>query len=180
MQQDLKVIDWIFAKMLIRYGSLWSSKWEAIPEAAVKADWAEQLANMPRESILYAIGFLPLEFPPTVTQFREICKRAPDRTPKPRAISAPPADPAKVAALVAKARAMQAARKPRQWAHELQAREEAGEKLNERQREAWRGAVRTESVALPAGWFTPIDPNCLPPGMRSTAQRQQLETKVPA
>ncbi len=68
--------------------------------------------------------------------------------------------------------------KPLAWAHDLQAREEAGEALTMDQRKAWRDAL----VWVPTGprqefgAGTPIPFDVLPPGMRSDLARERAAT----
>ena len=139
-------INRIFARMAVRYGTSWTMLWTGIDPDAVKADWAEVLDNMPPESIGYALGYLPQK-PPTATQFLEICRRAPDRTPKPVQIEGPPADPERVAAEIARMRRMQK-EGPKAWAYALRTREAAQKPgvgadmtngiLTKAQRDMWR------------------------------------------
>lgn len=78
MSLKSETIDWIFMRMLARYGSVWIAKWNGVPMEAVKADWAEQLAGMTKEDILYGIQYMPLDFPPTSAAFRVLCSKAPE------------------------------------------------------------------------------------------------------
>lgn len=78
------------------------------------------------------------------------------------------ADPERVAALLAKLQATK--RNPRQWAEDLRQRELRCDRLTNAQRDAWRHVVH--GCGVPdgtGGTFTPIDPSCLPPGMRPDA-----------
>jgi hypothetical protein len=167
MRLESQAIDWIFAKMQVRYGALWSAKWADVDETALRADWAEELGGVKREAILYAMGYLPLEFPPNAAQFRAITLRAPE--PQRLELPAPKPDPHRVAELLERMAKRQRAMAPKQWAYALQAREKAGERLNERQRAAWRAALKTVPVEH-SGWHTPIDSACLPPAMREEAE----------
>lgn len=66
----------LFARLEIRYGDGWSRKWAAIPDMAlVHADWARQLAGTSGEAIAHALRHLPDDAPPTVGQFRALCRR---------------------------------------------------------------------------------------------------------
>ncbi len=161
-----ETVEWIFTRMGIRYGAAWRAKWSGVPMGAVARDWAEELENCSTEAIGFALRYLPLEYPPTVGEFLATCRRCPEPTPEPVRIEGPPADPQRVAQLVSKALQAQKARPPRQWAHDLQEREKAGATLSDFKRLAWREALRTDPVEMHSGWFTPIDPACLPPGMR--------------
>ena len=78
-------------------------------------------------------------------------------------------DPERVAALFARLQSIK--RNPRQWADDLRKRELACDQLTNAQRGAWRDVIH--GVGIPggtAGTFVPIDPNCLPPGMRADAR----------
>ena len=71
----------LFARLAVRYGSAWSAKWEGLDMDAVHADWADELAMFERwpEAISYGIVNLPLDRPPNVGQFRDLCRGAPAR-----------------------------------------------------------------------------------------------------
>lgn len=159
-------IERIFSRMAVRYGTDWTMKWTGFDPNAIKADWAEVLGNTHPDSIAYALGFLPLERPPTATQFRDICRRAPDRTPPPKAIEGPKADPERVRAELRRVRELTARRKPLQWAYDLQEREKAGEALTLQQQHAWREALTKAPLEGFSGDFKPIAADLLPPGMR--------------
>ena len=145
-------VERLFARMAVRYGTGWTMLWTGIDPEAVKADWAEVLDRMQPESLSYALGFLP-ERPPTATQFLEICRRAPDRTPKPMQIEGPLADPARVAAELARLRGIQKVG-PKAWAYRLRDREAAqppksratftNHILTKAQRDMWREALGFE------------------------------------
>lgn len=72
-------IEKIFARMLVRYGSAWLRMWEGVDEAAIKADWALQLAGYVDnpKALEHALGHLPADKPPTVAQFALLCRNAP-------------------------------------------------------------------------------------------------------
>ncbi len=158
-------VDRIHARLLVRYGSSWVAKYPGIPEALVRRDWAEELGGIRPDQIKHALEHLPHEFPPGVTQFRDLCLRAPD--PMAPRLSAPKADPARVTAALKRLGTIAKATSPLQWAYRLQERERQGHALTAGQREAWRAALRDgmdESVS--GGTFSTIDPEKLPPAMR--------------
>lgn len=135
-----ETVDAIFARMLVRYGNTWLAKWEGVPLDAVKADWASELHGISRDAIVYALGFLPLEFPPTVAQFRVICGRAPERQVP--ALPAPDRDPVKAQQLAVEAKAKVGRCYPsRNWAHALKAADAEGAKLTITQRTMYRAAL---------------------------------------
>lgn len=69
----------IFAKLAVRYGTMFKNRYAGLDEAEVWADWAEVLAGLQSrpEAIAHAIASLPADSPPTATQFRDLCQRAP-------------------------------------------------------------------------------------------------------
>lgn len=93
-------MDSLFARLIVRYGAVFTRQYEGLDLAAVKADWADVLSGCKGTDIGYALKYLPEGMPPNAMQFRAICRRAPDANP-PR-LEAPKADPARVAAIVAK------------------------------------------------------------------------------
>ena len=104
MPLDLRWVDRIHARLLVRYGTRWSSLWATVPMDAVRADWAEVLDRCSAESIAYAIEQLPPDFPPTAEAFKRLCQSAPrpndlPALPAPRA-PVPPEVAAKLRALV--------------------------------------------------------------------------------
>lgn len=163
-----ETIDWIFAKMTIRYGASWLAKWNGVPMEAVAHDWAVELERMSRDSIVYALGYLPLEYPPTVAQFKAICARAPERGLVAIADHAK-ADEAVVKAIVTGIKQKRLEMGPRAWAYRLEEREKLDRRsLTEFQRFAWREAMKNEPVNT-VGHHTPIPERMLPPAMREPA-----------
>ena len=118
-----------------------------MPDCDVKTIWAHELAGFAQskeqlECIAWALENLP-ETPPNVIKFRNLCRQAP-AAPVPR-LEAPKADPARVAAELAKLGTLRAGPAPAvtnlSWAHGLKAREEAGERLNPTTRTMYRQAL---------------------------------------
>lgn len=72
MPLPLPYVERIHQRLMVRYGSSWSSKWAGVDQAAIQADWAEQLDGMTPEAIRAALANLPPEFPPTCAQFRRL------------------------------------------------------------------------------------------------------------
>lgn len=135
---DSAWVDRIHARLLVRYGSAWIAKFQGIDESLVKHDWSEVLSGVRADSIKHALEHLPTDFPPTATQFRDLCFRSPE--PSLPRLAAPKANPEVVAAALA---AMQ---KPgnfshKAWAYRLQKREADGDRLTKFQRDAWREAL---------------------------------------
>jgi uncharacterized membrane protein len=143
--------------------------WEGIDIQAVKADWAMQLGWYQNDpgAIAHALECLPVERPPTVSQFRELCRRSPVEAPK--QLPAPKPDKQRLAEVLASLKAM-TTRRGADWARRLQEREQAGERLSAAQRRAWRQALverASESTGQIIGDFRPIPSDVLPPGMRT-------------
>lgn len=101
-------IDRIFTKLTLVYGREFTARWDSVgvPIEAVKADWAHELDGFDKwpEAIAHALQNLPPDRPPTVLQFRALCRAAPAKElPQ---LPAPKADPARVKAELAKLRAL--------------------------------------------------------------------------
>lgn len=100
-------IDSLFARLAVRYGTAWAAKWEGLDMAAVRADWADELAGYAKKpaAIKHALGHLPPDRPPNVSQFLLLCRNCPE--PFPALLMAPaPTDEekAKVRSLLQQAR----------------------------------------------------------------------------
>lgn len=68
-------VDRIFAKLSLVYGHQFLSRWDGMPLADVKADWAHELRGFAQNphAIAYALEHLPAGKAPTVLEFRAIC-----------------------------------------------------------------------------------------------------------
>lgn len=124
-------VDRIFDKLTLVYGQSFLRRWADIDLAAVKADWAHELAWYAQQpsSIAWALQNLPADKPPTVLEFRAIARKAPVE-PAPR-VEAPKADPERVAAELGKLGPLLERKGDdgKDWARRLVARADAGEKL---------------------------------------------------
>ena len=126
-------IDKVFTKLSLAYGRDFLARWEGIDINDVKSDWGHELAGFARhpEAIAYALANLPTKAP-SVIEFRSICRLAP--APEAPRLEAPKADPARVAAELAKLGAIVAAPKPAvqrlDWARAIVARAEGGAKVS--------------------------------------------------
>ena len=138
-------VEKIFRKLTLVYGRDFTARWEGQETIHVIEDWAEELAgfvNWP-EAIAWALKALPEGKPPTVLEFRALCRGAPgDGALK---LSYAAADPAVVAAALSGLKRPEAA-DPKAWARELKSREEQGCRLSVAQRVIWREALRTEGA----------------------------------
>ena len=139
-------VERIFDKLTMVYGHQFIGRWSGMDLAKVKADWAHELDGMQAhpESIKHALQHLPPDQPPTVLQFRDLCRKVPMATFK--ALPAPEINQAAAQAALAEASKV---------AHRigdhltpirgLMAREIGGDKrLTKFQREFWRIALRAE------------------------------------
>ena len=139
-------IDKIFDKLTMVYGHQFIGRWSGLDLSKVKADWAHELDGMEAhpKAISYALQQLDPSSPPTVLQFREMCRRAPDE--KPLTLDAPKPDQAVVNAALQKAKE---AVKPQHDVlfpiRRLMWREINGDKrLTKAQRDFWRIALADE------------------------------------
>jgi hypothetical protein len=139
-------IDKIFDKLTMVYGHQFIGRWSGLDLTKVKTDWAHELDGMEHhaDAIAYALQNLDAEKPPTVLQFREVCRRAPEKQAP--ALPAPEINKEVAAAAIAQAAVHATAPKldllVRQREH--MAQEIQGVKLNRAQREFWRVALHSE------------------------------------
>ncbi len=132
--------DALFSKLTLIYGHNFLRQWDGIPIETVKAEWAEELTGFQQSpnAIKHGLDNVNPDKPPNVLQFKALCLKAPQYHPK--ALPAPKADDAVVKAVVSAIKKPQG-RDPKHWAHSLKAREEAGDKLTQAQRDMWRAAL---------------------------------------
>ena len=140
-----KAIDRLFDRLAATYGAAWDRSLGATPVLDAKALWAHELQAFSErlEAVVWALDQLP-EHPPNVIQFRNLCRQAPAAIALP--LPEPKADPARVAAELAKLGTLRAtvtaqAGDIKAWARRLRAREVAGDRLSGFQRDAWRTAL---------------------------------------
>lgn len=86
MPLPLPYVERIHMRLTVRYGSAWLSKWSGVDQAAIQADWANELDGMSDESIKAALANLPPDFPPTCTAFRKLGELAQHRIPDAREV----------------------------------------------------------------------------------------------
>jgi hypothetical protein len=125
--------------MLVRYGSPWINLYRDIDPELVIADWADALNGFGAEAIKHALECLPDDAPPNAAQFSSLCKRGPQSQAP--ALPWPPANPEMVATVMAGIKPPPL-RDMRQWARDLKAREERGDRLTQAQRTMWREALQ--------------------------------------
>lgn len=136
-------VDRIFDKLTLTYGQAFLRRWQDIDLNAVKSDWAHEMAGFAQQpnAIAYGLQNLPADKPPTVLEFRALCRRSPVQD-APR-IEQSPAGRERVAAELAKLAPVirRAPADSRDWARRLVARHEAGEKLTRTQISMARDAL---------------------------------------
>jgi len=134
--------DRIFAKLTVTYGQRFLGLYAGVDLQAVKDDWGRELrgyAQAPK-AIAHALDNLPAEKPPTVLEFKLLCRGAPQyieapRLEAPRTLP-PPTMREAVAAIG------QDNSHPKHWAHQLQQREKRDPKsLTQAQKQMWRAAL---------------------------------------
>lgn len=141
-------VDSLFSKLTVTYGAEFLRKYEGVQISDVKADWAEELSGYQQnpDAIKHALENLPLEKPPSVLQFRELCRKAP--LPKFKALPAPDIDPAMAQAVKAAVKPIGKATDPLEWAKNLRDREAVSPKsMSMFQRHAWREALKLKVTA---------------------------------
>ena len=154
MPMPLAWLDRIFEKLTVTYGSAFMDRWRDVDIAKVKTDWLEVLDGTEQHNgqmIGYALANLP-EKPPTVIEFRNICRRAP--IPEVARLEGPKADPKRVKAEIAKmlelVKASPAPADKKDWARRLRDMYRGGEKLRPIQLRFAREALGREWDLLPA------------------------------
>lgn len=131
MPLPLPYVERIHQRLLVRYGSAWSSKWAGVDQDAIQADWAEQLDGMSLDGIKKALESLPPDFPPTAPAFRALGVIREESKPMP-ALPAP--DPVG-AKRVAEAMTFKGdTETPAQWMQRLKRDCEAGNASSARKR----------------------------------------------
>ena len=140
-------VEKIFDRLTVRYGRDFLGRWEGIPIADVKTDWASCLSGLFQHpsSIAWALDNLPDSKPPTVQEFRALCRKAP--APDVPRLEPPVAEAAVIAAEIAKLAPVLTGKRHdfKAWAYALQARDKAGEKLNMTVRTMYRQALGIEA-----------------------------------
>jgi len=134
----LPYVERIHQRLTVRYGSAWLSKWAGIDQAAIQADWAEQLDGMQPANIRKALESLPPDFPPTATAFRALGVIQEERKPAPQL---PPTDPVGLQRIgESLGAAMNGQESPTEWMERLRRDVEAGNASRAR-KEHYRIAV---------------------------------------
>ena len=136
MSLHAEAIDRLFSRLAAVYGAAWDRQMGNAPLSDVKSAWSHELAGFSDKlgMLAWALENLP-ERCPNVIEFKFLARRAP--VPETARLPEPKADPARVAAELAKlAPAVASTRKAvhgidhKEWAKRLISRHEAGENLN--------------------------------------------------
>lgn len=146
-EQKTTVVEYVFKRLAATYGAAWDRSLGQAPIADVMTVWDYQLQQFTQSSaakkmIIWALENLP-DRCPNVMEFKSLCSRAP--MVHAAALPAPKADPARVAAELAKMAPLKAMGSlhvdGKAWAKALKARNDAGEKLNFNQVRCYRNAL---------------------------------------
>jgi hypothetical protein len=155
-------VDRIFEKLTLTYGRDFLARWEGLPIAEVKADWAEELAGFEHYgglAIAHALEHLP-EKPPSIIEFHNIAQRGPFLSPMQPALGHTPskaqAEESKRIRTQALAHIAEFTKQlrgthpdPRAWAHRIVARHAAGEAITPTQLAMAREAIGGRYVEAP-------------------------------
>lgn len=142
-----KAVAYVFSELASTYGAAWDKSLGQAPIADVKTKWADALevylhSEEAKKSIMWALKNLP-DRVINSREFRTLCGHAPARVMP--ALPEPKADPARVAAELAKLGHVRVATSSphgmKDWAHRLKYRHEAGQKLSMYQISCYRDAL---------------------------------------
>lgn len=135
MSLPVKVVDRIFSRLSATYMAAWDRAIGSAPIADIKSAWAHELAGFAGrlDALAWALENLP-EDVPNVIRFRRLARSAP--TPDAPRLPEPKADPARVAAELAKLDEVRAGASAspvdhKAWAKRIVARHNAGARLNQ-------------------------------------------------
>ena len=135
MQQEQmtfdNIIDAIFGRMAVRYGSEWIRKWEGVDINAVKADWKHELEGFANnlEPLRHALKNLPAKCP-NVAELRIIANSCPPANFKLLPAPHAGAEYAKQVVGHVKERVSRfPKRDPKQWARDIMAKVEEGKNV---------------------------------------------------
>jgi hypothetical protein len=155
MSLPAKWVDAIFDRLSIAFGRDFLGRWEGMPIAKVKADWAECLKGFVDrpQAIAFGLANLPDSKPPTAQEFRAVCRQAP--TVSHVLLPAPKAEESLVAEQLRKI-ASEALRFSNgahaqldnlRWAKRLKVAHELGERLSLVQIESYQAALGERKAA---------------------------------
>jgi hypothetical protein len=131
----MQAVDYVFTQMAAAYGAAWDKSLGVAPLSDIKSRWLYELEPFrhSKKRIVWALAHLP-KFAPNAMEFHQLCRQAP--APELLALPEPAADPARVAAELARlaplcrSRASNTPTDPKAWAHKIMKRSAEGEKVN--------------------------------------------------
>lgn len=139
MALPIQWVDRIFEKLALTYGHSFIDRWRGMNVADVKTDWAAELAGFHShpDAIAHALANLPADRPPTVLQFRDLCRQAPRPEPVALPIPSSPADPERLRSELGKLLYAFRSKAPSpragvdlSWAERIVSRHDSGERLS--------------------------------------------------
>ena len=170
MALNLRFVREIHARLAVRYGSAWISKWAGVDQDAIEADWADQLDGMKPEGIKKALASLPVDFPPTAPAFRVLGMIRDEAAP---AIALPPPDPVGLLRIAQSlAPVVNHQETPVEWMARLDRDVKAGNASRARiahHRIATANGYYGNVADATMGDFVPPPESSLPPDMRAAA-----------
>ena len=136
MSLSAKTVDRLFERLAAVYGAQWLRQWDGVPMQDVKTAWGHELAvfsgNL--EAVAWALDNLPPRCPNAI-EFKLLCRSAPAKASTALPEPSVKADPARVAAELAKLAPLRVATvmdytvDHKAWARRLLARHDDGEVL---------------------------------------------------
>lgn len=130
MPLPLKAVDRLFERLLATYGRDFVARYDGQDLGAVKTAWTHELAGFDGQlqALAWALENLP-ERCPNAIEFRNLARRAP--APDVPRLAEPAADPARVAAELARLAPLRARATVdgRDWARRILARHADGERI---------------------------------------------------
>ena len=147
---SVELVERVFQRLAATYCADWHHSIAGTPISDVKTAWAHELSGFlatreTMQAVAWALENLP-ERTPNAIQFRNLCRAAPSAPAV--LLDAPRADPARVAAELAKlapAREVQDKLPPKTWAKRIISRHAGGEKISPGVLAMARAATRYEA-----------------------------------
>ena len=132
MTLPTKVIDRLFDRLALSYGSGFKNKWSNVDANTIKSHWAHELSTF--EDNLKAIGWALEHLPdncPNLMQFKTLCRQAPKPDFKHLELEKAPVDmvDSEILKMVKTLVEPQKDKDYKAWAMKLKTRDEAGELL---------------------------------------------------
>lgn len=145
--------DKIFKKLTLVYGRDFLARWEGVNICDVKTDWSHELAGLEErpKAIAWALQNLPPVKPPTVLEFRKLANTLPAEATV--LLDTPRADPARMAEALAKMAPAPVKADGKQWARNIMARYEAGDRIGVYSLKTACAALRLDAPD-PGEWAT--------------------------